>query len=243
MKGLAALLTCSVVLMAQSPVRVEYTCPPEDIESFGLTCAAEDPCPIFLELSSVEAVGAKLFLAGNLHTASTTLYGVLLESEDGGKTWAEPVKRLRSGAFEQIQFVDFASGWISGQIIEPLPRDPFMLLTTDGGKTWNQRPLFEESRVGAIAQFWFDSRTTGELVFDRSQGGTTRHELYESSTGGASWEVKEVTTSPIRLKKAGEQRTWRLNADAGSKTYRIQRRAAGGWETVASFLIRIADCK
>src|SRR5258705_2113127 len=112
----------------QAPVRVEYACSPQDLDSFGISCSPEDPCPIFLELSSVDAVGARLFLSGNLHTASTTLYAVLFSSEDGGKTWTEPLKRMRSAAYEQIQFVDFASGWISGQTIEALARDPVLLL-------------------------------------------------------------------------------------------------------------------
>ena len=243
-KSVALLLICTVAATAQSAVRVEYACPPEDVESFGLGCSGEDPCAVFLDLSSVEAVGARLFLSGNLHTASTTLYSILLASEDGGKTWTEPYKRQRATVLEQIQFVDIANGWIGGQSIEPLPKDPFLLLTTDGGKTWHQSPLFEESRFGSIAQFWFDSPKSGELVFDRSQGGTTRHELYESMTGGDSWSVKEVNTAPIRLKKvpSKEAATWRVQADAATKTHRIQRRSGEGWETVASFLIHPADC-
>src|SRR5580692_2363441 len=108
-KALAALLLCVVPVWAQlgaqslgqQTVPLEYACPPEELEAFGLACSAEDPCPVFLELSSVEAVGAKLFVAGNLHTPSTTLYSVLLASEDGGKTWTEPVARMRAAALEQ----------------------------------------------------------------------------------------------------------------------------------------------
>jgi photosystem II stability/assembly factor-like uncharacterized protein len=133
-----------------------------------------------------------LFLAGNLHTGTTTLFGVVMVSEDGGKTWTEPVKRVRSAAFDQIEFLDFAKGWISGQIIEPLARDPFLLLTRDGGKTWAQRALFEDPRYGSIGQFWFDSPEHGELVID-TEGGNPRHERYESNTGGESWEMKETT--------------------------------------------------
>ena len=121
--------TC--VVLAQTPFHPEYNCPAEDIDSFGLSCSPEEPCAVFLELSAVESTGDKLFVAGNLHTERTTLYGVVLSSDDGGKTWTEPVMRLRAAALEQIQFVDATTGWISGQTIEPLPRDPFMLLTTD----------------------------------------------------------------------------------------------------------------
>ena len=245
MREVVTLLACALALAAQAQVRVEYGCPAEDIESFGLACSADDPCAVFLELSSVEALGSRLFLAGNLHTASTTLYGILLMSDDGGKTWTEPHRRIRSAALEQIQFIDFEYGWVSGQLVEALPKDAFMLLSSDGGKTWRHRPLFEETRIGSIAQFWFDSRTTGELVFDRSQGSTTRHELYESMTGGESWSVKEVSNTPIRLKKARskDDNTWRVRADSASKTYRIEHRGSEKWETVAAFLIRVADCK
>src|SRR5579871_2423135 len=183
----ALALLISATLPAQTPVKVEYSCTPEDIDSFGLACSAEDPCAVFLELSSVEAVGAKLFVAGNLHTERTTLYSVVLASEDGGATWTEPHKRMRASALEQIQFVDFANGWISGQVIEPLPKDPFMLITADGGKTWRQKPMFEDSRFGSVAQFWFESKTSGELVIDHAP----KHEVYQTNTGGENWELKE----------------------------------------------------
>src|SRR5271154_2384221 len=128
-KAVAALLTCALAVFAQSPVRVDYTCPPEDVESFGLPCSPEEPCPVFLELSSVDAAGTTLVVAGDLHTEHTTLWGIVLQSDDGGNSWTEPLKRLRAAAFEQIQFLDFGYGWVSGEIIEPLPKDPFLLLT------------------------------------------------------------------------------------------------------------------
>jgi len=192
---------------------------------------------VFLELSSVEAVGAKIFVAGNLHTERTTLYSVLLASEDGGTTWAEPQKRMRASSLEQIQFTDFANGWISGQVIEPLPKDPFLLITTDGGKTWRQKPLFEESRFGSFAQFWFESRTAGELVIDRG----LKHEVYQTNTGGESWELKEVTTQQVRLKGRRENTTWRLRADA--KGYHLEQRGQSTWEPVSLFTIRVGECK
>jgi photosystem II stability/assembly factor-like uncharacterized protein len=242
-KSVAALLILSCVLKAQTqaPVRVEYACPAEDVESFGVGCSPDDPSAVFLEIASVEAVGAKLFLAGNLHAETTTLYGIVLESEDGGKSWTEAVKRVRSAAFEQIEFFDFSRGWISGQIIEPLARDPFMLLSADGGTSWTERPLFDEPRFGSIAQFWFDSPQHGELVLD-SDGEPPRHERYESNTGGESWEMKQSTTEAIHL-KTNKSTAWRVRADAATKTYHVERRAGSSWETVASFLIHVADCK
>jgi photosystem II stability/assembly factor-like uncharacterized protein len=238
-KFAAALLLCAAVL-AQSPTKVEYTCPPEDIDSFGLACASDDPCSVFLELSSIEAVGDKLFVAGDLHTESITLYGVLLASEDGGKNWSEPLKRLRAAALEQIQFIDLAKGWISGQAIEPLPRDPFLLVTDDGGGTWRQKMLFDDSRFGSIAQFWFASREAGELVLDRAVGGHVIHELYRTATSGESWELEQSATKAVPLKRKTDP-AWRLRADG--KSYYAQRRASAEWQTVASFPIAVAECK
>lgn len=245
MKAAAALLLCTVTLLAQEPVRVGYACPPEDLDSFGLACSDEDPCAVYLDLSSVEVLGAGTFITGNLHTESTTLYSVLLMSEDAGKTWTEPYQRVRSAALEQIQFVDSQHGWVGGEILEPLPRDPFLLLTSDGGTTWRESPLFEESRFGSIARFWFDSPTTGELIFDRSQGKTARYELYETMTGGENWMIEELSDAPLQLKKAPPKTdaAWRVRADAATKTYRVERAAAGSWEAVASFIIHVVDCK
>ena len=131
-------------------MRVVYECTEADTQAAGLGCSEEDPCPVYLELSNVDAVGNKIFVTGNLHTPMATLYSILLVSEDSGTTWTEPHPRLRSSGLDQIQFIDFQNGWISGANLTTAPRDPFFLITTDGGKTWRTHPIFEESRVAAI---------------------------------------------------------------------------------------------
>jgi photosystem II stability/assembly factor-like uncharacterized protein len=168
----------------------------------------------------------------------------LMESDDGGKSWTEPSRRLRSAALEQIQFADFQHGWAAGVMLEPLPKDPFLMVTADGGKLWRKIPVTEEADYGSIQQFWFESATTGELVLDRSQGGTKRYELYASMTGGASWELQQKSERPIAIKtsRTAEYANWRIRADGDS--YRVERRtAAGGWETAARFATRAGECK
>jgi photosystem II stability/assembly factor-like uncharacterized protein len=236
-KPALALFAFTYAVLAQAPFQIDYACPAEDVDSFGLSCSPEEPCAVFLELSSVESSGARLFVSGNLHTNRTTLYGVLLSSEDGGLTWTEPLKRLRASSLEQIQFLDLANGWISGQVIEPLPRDPFFLLTTDGGKSWRQRPIFEDSRFGSIGQFWFDSKTAGRMMLDHTGG----HDTYETNTGGENWEMKESSSRPVTLKVRREDATLRLRPDG--KLYHLERRGAASWEPVASLVIHVADCK
>ncbi len=226
------------------PMRVESACAEDDIRALGLTCSAEHPCPVYLELAQMERSGEKIFLTGNLHTEAVTLASILLATEDGGKTWYEPYERIRSATLDQIQFLDFEAGWAAGQLVQALPRDPFLLLTTDGGKTWRRRPLWEEGKVGAIDHFWFDSRKHGLLWIDRmSRGEGGRHEFYESMTGGESWMLREAGDTP-RPKQGSRTPNpdWRLRADAATRSYRIERRAEK-WQTVASFLIQAGECR
>ena len=233
-----------LLLSAQEPIRLENVCTPADEDTFGLTCDEDNPCPVFLEFSTVDVNGSTLVVTGDLHTVTTTMYGLLLQSEDGGKTWTEPNKRLRSSSLEEIQFLDFQHGWISGMKLEPLPRDPFFLSTTDGGKSWRQVPVFEDAEFGSIQQFWFETANNGELVMDRSQGAAGRYERYVSMTGGASWELQQTDSKPIRLPRAKpkENASWRVRADA--EAYRVERRTStNAWETAARFPIHAGDCK
>ena len=177
---------------------------------------------------------------------TTTLYGVLLMSVDGGKTWMEPAPRIEGAALDQIQFPDFQHGWASGVSVEPLARDPFFLITADGGKTWRRRPVFNDTHYGSIQQIWFDSAKSGQLILERSQAASPEYEVYETSNGGDTWTIKEAGSKSPNLAKAppGNQATWRVRTDAGSKTNRIERRTSGGgWETVAGFAVRAGVCK
>ena len=185
----------TTLLLAQTPLEntgkplhVQFECTEADTQAAGLSCSDEEPCPVYLELANVEAVGNKLFLPGNLHTATTTISSILLATEDAGKTWIEAHPRIRLAGLDQIQFFDFQNGWISGASLQSVPRDPFFLLTTDGGKTWRQRPIYDETRVATIERFWFESAQKGSMLVD-ARLEKNRHELYDSRTGGESWSL------------------------------------------------------
>jgi photosystem II stability/assembly factor-like uncharacterized protein len=225
-------------LAAADPVKFSYTCPPTDLDAFGLTCSEQETCPVFLELASAENVGPRLLVTGNLHTQATTLYGILLVSDDGGESWTELNGRLRAAALDQIQFVDSEHGWIAGLILEPLPRDPFLLATIDGGKNWRRLPLFQETIYGSIQQFHFDSAKSGELILETGN----KIERYQTTTGGESWTLKESGTKQISLGK--EDANWRVSADNATKTNRVEKKLpADKWETVATFPIQVGECK
>src|SRR5207248_2850561 len=95
------------------PMRVPFECTEEDIQTAGLSCSETEPCPVYLELSNVELVGPKIFLAGNLHSQAVTIASVLLGTEDMGHTWREVSDRLPGAALDHIQFVDPLNGWVS----------------------------------------------------------------------------------------------------------------------------------
>lgn len=228
------------------PMVVEYHCTDEDIQNAGMSCSADDPCPVYLELAAVEAVGNRIFLAGNIHSSSTTLYSVLLASDDSGKSWREPYERIRSAGLDHIQFVDFENGWISGGILSPLPRDPFMLVTTDAGKSWRNRPIFSETRFGAIQQFWFSSRTNGALLVDRGESGDSgRYELYETPDSGETWMLRAVNERlvPIRQARDRGNTDWRIRADGAIKAFRVEHHAGERWHSIAAFAVSIGQCR
>lgn len=244
----AGLALLAISLLSASPTaKIDVRCTPEQIDELGLTCTAEQPCPVYLELTSADSTPGRLFVAGNLHTASATLSSILLASEDGGETWSEPHPRIPSAVLEQIQFFDLQSGWMAGHVIQNLPRDPFLLATTDGGKTWTRKPISEEARTGAVEHFWFDSRNSGSLILDLITPNETggRHERYRTMTGGDSWSLEEVSAKPLQLKRVGSSDPlWRVRADAKSHEFVLEKNAgAGAWEATAEFPIEVGFCR
>ena len=243
-----AMALCVAQGFAQATVPIPFACTADDLDHFGLTCSAEQPCPVYADLHFVEANGARVFLTGNLHTDSATLYSLLLASEDSGVTWKEAYTRVRSGYLEQVQFADFQNGWISGGLMTTLPRDPFFLVTHDGGQTWRDRPVFDEGRIGTIAEFWFENKSNGQLVIDhtrRPENGN-RYELHESMTAGDTWLPKQLSPKLMKLphSRSGSQHSgWRLNADSKTRTTRVEVERGGRWEAIAAFPIRVGDCK
>ena len=237
----------AILTNAGTPMRVSYACAEEDLQWAGVSCTEEDPCPIYLELSSLTPDGKKIFVAGNLHTTGTTLSSVLLMSDDSGATWKEPATRIRGSALDQIQFYNLQTGWAAGETQYPLPRDPYFLITIDGGNSWRQSPVGEDGSPGAIQRFWFDSATHGELIVDAgkaSPGG--RYLSYYSETGGGNWTLnaKSDQLPKIHLAPASaENPDWRMHPSKDGKAWQIEQRAGAKWTPFASFLIDVADCK
>jgi hypothetical protein len=227
------------------PLQLSALCRTEDLTTLGLACTADEPCAMYLELTAAELVGTRVMVTGNIHGTSATLESVLLTSDDGGRTWTEAHSRLPHSGLDQMQFFDFENGWISGHSLLALPRDPFFLITRDGGKTWHKRPVFSETRVGTIDAFWFDSKTTGMMNLDRLQSAENgmRYEQYESRTGGESWSLRQVAPKATPLKRPPAASALRIRAEARTSVYRVEKRAGESWQTLASFAINAGECK
>lgn len=246
MRVWAAIITVAVAwAQPPQPLEIKAVCGDQEILEFGLECSHDEPCPVFLELASVEVVGGKVFLSGNLHTPSTTISTLLLASEDEGKSWTEPAARIRGAALDQIQFVDPDAGWVSGNISGSLPKDPFLLKTIDGGKTWRRVTLFEDTFYGSIDQFWFDSKTHGLMVLNRKGARGVPFQKMETMTGGDSWMSQELgakAVAPLRPRSA-ILAGWRIRTDTATRTFRLERRQESRWTQVYSFPVRAGVCK
>jgi photosystem II stability/assembly factor-like uncharacterized protein len=227
--------------------KLPFACKEDDIQWAGMTCPENEPCPVYLELSSVASSGSKIFLAGDIHSTQTTLYSVLLRSDDDGKTWQEPVQRVRGEELDHIQFANFETGWVSGQRVVPLSGDPFLLVTHDGGKTWEKAPVLPEGSPGNIQKFRFESATSGKLVIDRgsSEEDEPQYRLYETKDGGETWASVESSATPIKNAPVPEQdAVWRLRADKNGKTFAVEHRISEDhWAVAASFVIQIGRCQ
>ena len=230
-----------------SPMQIPFRCTSEDIRWAGLSCSEEEPCPIFLELSAAAHWGERTVVSGNIHGESATLYSVLLESDNGGQTWSEAHQRIRGAAIDRIQYLDSGFGWISGEEQFPLPQNPFLLLTEDGGKTWIERAVLRdsaESPFGAVLQFFFSSKSTGSLILDRGQGsGQERYALFQSENGGQSWTIHQQSAKPLRLPQTGSVAGWRVRADAASRSYHIEHLQGERWSSIAAFAVNLDTCK
>jgi photosystem II stability/assembly factor-like uncharacterized protein len=225
---------------------VPFRCTDEDIRTAGLTCSEEEPCPVYLELAAVESTGMRVFAAGNIHTANSTLYTILLGTEDNGQTWREVHERIRGAGLDHLQFVGVENGWTSGLSFSPLPQDPFLLMTADGGKSWRSHSIFNEQRFGAIQQFFFEDKATGALTIDYGLGsGGDRYALYETNDGGETWNIRETSVKAIALKRAPSAPSpdWRVRADGPSKSFHLEHRQGQKWTSLAAFSVNLAACK
>lgn len=227
------------------PIRVPYACAEEDLQWAGMSCDEKEPCAIYLELTAIAANGRRILAAGDLHGNSATLGSILLESDDAGANWKEPSKRIRGDVVDQLQFYDSQHAWAGGETQYPLPRDPFVLITTNGGSSWTEHAVGEDGAAGSLQRLWFDSLTHGEVVIDAGKSAPDgRYVSYESDNGGESWMLRGASNKIPALKGAPADNTdWRIGPSKDGKAWQIETREGNQWASVASFLIDVAACR
>ena len=228
------------------PLKLAYECNEEDMQWAGMLCTGQEPCPIFLDLTTIGSAGRRVFAGGNLHSSTTSLYTVLIQSDDTGETWKEVAARVRGASLDQMQFADLEHGWAAGEVQFPLPQDPFFLITPDAGLSWRNRPVTEDGGPGTLQHFWFDSAKHGELIVDAdktAEGG--RFRAYETETSGDTWMIRGATTLAPKLRReplVPDNPYFRTRAAKDGKSVTIEKRSGEQWETAAAFLIQVASC-
>jgi hypothetical protein len=237
-----------VLTNAGKSMLLPFRCSDEDIHWAGLSCTEDEPCPVFLELAAAEQGGSRIVAAGNIHTESVTLYSVLLASDDGGRTWSEAHERIRGAGLDHIQFFGSDRGWVLGQVLFPIPQDPFLLITADGGKSWQQKSIFNEAsdnNFGSIVQFALSGKNEASLIIDRGRGSVEdRYVLFESPDAGENWAIKQESSKPLQLKNpAVPSGDWRIRTDAPSKSFHVEHRQGTRWLSVGAFSVKLDACK
>lgn len=84
------------------------------------------------------------------------------------------------------------------------------------------------------------------LIIDHGAGSDTdRYELFESNDGGDTWNIRESSARPIRLKlpSAAPLPEWRARADGPSKSFHVEHRQGQKWSSVAAFAVTLGACK
>jgi photosystem II stability/assembly factor-like uncharacterized protein len=236
------------LLPPPEPVRLQAVCGAAEIQDFGLLCTADEPCPVYLELSYVAPNAQRIFVTGNFHTENATLWSVLLMSADAGNTWSEPAARIRGAVLDLLRFPAPTTGFAGGGVASPLLRDPFLLKSTDSGSTWRRIPLFDDSHAGVIEQMTFLTPDRGELLLDMRGGddGNLRSLTLQTLTGGDTWipaAAGAARPAAPRGKETSSSPDWRIRTDAAAKAYRIEQRTDGRWTTLASFAVAAGQCK
>ncbi len=213
----------------------------------GLSCGESRPCPVYLEWIASAATNDAVFLGGATFTRESTLSSALVASFDGGENWQEVFPRIGAASIEFVQFADKDHGWAAGQQLDQNGSFlPFVLLTTDGGKKWRKRNLWDpdEFRSGLPIAMSFRNAEIGELLIERGALAADPYERFETRNGGRVWSLRGITSTRPRLRKPipnPASARWRI-AEADSGGYAIETQDDSGWSAVQTFASDLGEC-
>jgi photosystem II stability/assembly factor-like uncharacterized protein len=149
--------------------------------------------PRFTVFSGVEFVGKVGYAVGNGAT--------VLQSRDGGATWADVSPDLGFGAsLIDASFVNARTGWVVGF-------DGVVLKTTNGGATWIDQGFGVESGLNVLGVDAINANTAWISGYDNGNNYVAR-----STNGGSTW-VEETIQQEAAASSISDVEF--LNADEG----------------------------
>ncbi|MGV3466815.1 MAG: WD40/YVTN/BNR-like repeat-containing protein [Heyndrickxia sp.] len=146
------------------------------------------------------------------------------ETQDGGKTWKNNfnIDGLDNSDFFTgykmgITFINNKRGWIS-IFVDPDPKSPYLLLTNDGGKTWEKqylpildefnqelrqitRPIFFSGSDGLIPIITYEGDSRKLLYMEvTDDAGRTWTPITEQSSGNLTWDFSDPKKGTVTFK-------------------------------------------
>lgn len=119
-------------------------------------------------LLGIVRIGARVVAVGD--------YGVIILSDDAGKTWRQAVSVATRNMLTAVTFVDAKNGWAVGH-------GGTVLHTADGGENW--APLHAAGDDVALLSVWFENVNHGIAV------GAFGFAI-ETHDGGRSWKKTDI---------------------------------------------------
>jgi photosystem II stability/assembly factor-like uncharacterized protein len=141
-------------------------------------------------------------------SASFACRSIVYGTSDGGQNWATDARVLLTP--KQFRFVDRQTGWLIGSIGKkcgPSVCPNVVMLSVDGGKTWNRVSTVSGELLDLAALSGNDAWAVGRICSDAVN---CHAELVKTTTAGQIWDNREVafTGRDVRLERAGTSAGW-----------------------------------
>lgn len=118
---------------------------------------------------------------GETTITSTNQYNVLATS-DGGSHWKDVTPRLQRGTPVTPDFVTASVAWLFALGSNQL------YVTTDGGKTWQQRTAPTDDQYNSLVRFAFINARDGWIILSNQfDPGHSPLALFRTTDGGKTW--------------------------------------------------------
>ncbi|MBU0994613.1 MAG: hypothetical protein KJ737_19125 [Proteobacteria bacterium] len=160
---------CRVLMMGLCSILISGT--------VAFTQAAEGRSSVIMPLA-YRSLLLDVAFAGPARLVAVGERGHILISDDKGKTWQQVVTPTQS-TLTSVFFLDEKNGWVAGH-------DTVILVTKDGGKTWNKQ-FYDPAKGQPIMDICFKDFSLGiaigayGLYLETRDGGTTWQEKYFES--------------------------------------------------------------